>query len=64
MKRDLHRELEGARRRGWSVERTRGSHWRLKHPAGALVITAGTPSCPRSLANLRTDLRRIERRAS
>ena len=60
MKRDLARLLEAARRRGWSVERTRNSHWRLRHRTGALVVAPGTPSCPRSLLNLR----RVERRAA
>jgi hypothetical protein len=31
MKRDLRALLELARRRGWRVERTRKSHWRLRH---------------------------------
>ena len=64
MKRDLARLLDAARKRGWSVERTRNSHWRLRHRTGALVVAPGSPSCPRALLNLRADLRRIERRAS
>lgn len=62
MKRELKRLLAAARQRGWQVERTRGSHFRLRHPSGALVVASGTPSCPRALWNLRADLRRAERR--
>lgn len=62
MKRDLARLLTAARTRGWLVERTRGSHWRLLHPSGALLITGTTPSCPRALRNLAADMRRAERR--
>lgn len=63
MKADLRRLLAAARRRGWSVEKTRSSHWRLRHPSGAQVTAGSTPSCPRALMNLRADLRRAERRA-
>jgi predicted RNA binding protein YcfA (HicA-like mRNA interferase family) len=62
MKADLRRLLEQARRRGWQVERTKGSHWRLRHASGALVHTGSTPSCPRALLNLQAHLRRVERR--
>jgi hypothetical protein len=61
MKRDLARLLDQARRRGWSVGLTRKGHWRLRHPSGAVVHAGSTPSCPRSLLNLRADLRRAER---
>ena len=62
MKRDLRRLLAEARSRGWLVERTRSSHWRLLHPSGALLITGTTPSCPRALRNLMADMRRAERK--
>jgi hypothetical protein len=62
MKRDLRALLQHARQRGWRVERTRSGHWRLQHRTGALVFTGTTPSCPRSLRNLRADLKRAERR--
>ena len=63
MKRDLAGLLREARGRGWRVERTARSHWRLRHPSGAVVVTSGTPSCPRALRNVAADLRRAERRA-
>jgi predicted RNA binding protein YcfA (HicA-like mRNA interferase family) len=63
MRRDLARLLREARGRGWRVERTARSHWRLRHPSGDVVVASGTPSCPRSLRNVAADLRRVERRA-
>jgi hypothetical protein len=42
---------------------TRSGHYRLRHPAGGLLYAPSTPSDPRSIANLRADLRRAERRA-
>ena len=62
MKRDLRRLVEEARRRGWRVDRTGGDHLRLRHPTGAMIFAASTPSCPRALRNLQADLRRVERR--
>ena len=65
MKYDLARLLAAAaRRRGWEIERTRGSHWKLRHPGGGMVIASSTPSRPSALANLKSDLRRIERRTT
>jgi hypothetical protein len=63
MRRDLGRLLREARERGWMVERTAGSHWRLRHRSGAVVFTGGTPGCRRALLNFRADLRRVERLA-
>lgn len=62
MRRELARELEAARLRGWSVQPTRSGHLKLRHPDGPLVFTGSTPSCPRAVLNLRAHLRRIERR--
>ena len=53
MKRDLRALLDDARRRGWSVDRTRSDHWRLRHPSGAIVYSGSTPSCPRLSATPR-----------
>jgi predicted RNA binding protein YcfA (HicA-like mRNA interferase family) len=39
--RDLRRL---ARSHGWTIERTNGGYWRLRHPVtGAVVIAAATP---------------------
>ena len=50
-----------AERRGWVVDRTNGGHHRLRHPTGATVIVASTPSCPRAVRNAAAGLRRAER---
>jgi hypothetical protein len=63
MRRDLARLLQEAADRGWQVEQTNGSHWKLRHPTGAVVFTGGTPGCRRALLNFRADLRRVERMA-
>lgn len=51
-----------AARDGWRVEPTRGGHLRLRHPSGALVHAAGTPSDRRALANTLSTMRRELRR--
>ena len=61
MKAELSKLLAEAERRGWVVDRTNGGHHRLRHPTGATVIVASTPSCPRAVANAAAHLRRIER---
>ena len=61
MKRDLRALLDDARRRGWSVDRTRSDHWRLRHPSGAIVDSGSTPSCPRAVRNAAAAIRRVER---
>ena len=53
IQRDLKREFNFAR-----VEHTGGGHLRLVLPNGRAVYTASTPSCSRTLANLRRDVRK------
>jgi predicted RNA binding protein YcfA (HicA-like mRNA interferase family) len=51
--------LKLAEQHGWSVEGTKNGHLRLRHEqASGVVIVSSTPSDPRALANLRSDLRR------
>jgi predicted RNA binding protein YcfA (HicA-like mRNA interferase family) len=64
MKHDLAKLLRQASACGWQVVRTRKSHWRLRHPSGAVVVTSSSPSDCRALANLRAQLRRAERGAA
>jgi predicted RNA binding protein YcfA (HicA-like mRNA interferase family) len=59
LKREHVRE---AVREGWSASITRGSHVRLMHPSGALVIASGSPSDHRAAHQLCADLRRALRR--
>jgi hypothetical protein len=61
MKRALHQLLDEARRRGWQVDMTRNSHWRLRGPNQAMLFTGSTPSDHRGVRNLRSDIRRAER---
>lgn len=64
MKRELRTILTDAGRRGWQVERTERSHWKLRGPNNALIYTGGTPSDWRSIANLKAQIRRAERYAA
>jgi len=44
---------------GWTIERTRSSHFRFKSPDGKTMIICGsTPEDPRSLLNFKADFRR------
>ena len=61
MRHDLERLLRQASACGWQISRTRKSHWLLRHPSGAVVVTGSSPSDGRALANLRAMLRRVER---
>lgn len=47
-----------ARLPGWAVEHTRKAHVRVSPPGASPIIVAGSPSSPRALQNLRSDLRR------
>ena len=58
MKRDLRRVLDEARQAGWLASPTRGGHWRLTHPSGAILVTGSTPSDHRALRNLQAAIRR------
>jgi predicted RNA binding protein YcfA (HicA-like mRNA interferase family) len=53
--------LREARAMGFAIERTRGSHFKLTAPSGALVFAASTPSDRRAIHNIRADLRRALR---
>jgi predicted RNA binding protein YcfA (HicA-like mRNA interferase family) len=64
MKHDLARLLRQASACGWQLVRTRKSHWLLRHPSGAVVVTSGTPSDQRALRNTRAQLRRAEKGAT
>jgi len=65
MRHDLKELLRAAEARGWRVDATRrGGHVRLVHPDGGVVVASGTPSDHRALANLRAQLRRVERGAA
>jgi predicted RNA binding protein YcfA (HicA-like mRNA interferase family) len=48
---------------GWTVERTRNSHFRWLHPSGAIVISSSSPSDHRHWANHLSRLRRARSRS-
>jgi predicted RNA binding protein YcfA (HicA-like mRNA interferase family) len=58
---DLAKLLRQASACGWQLSRTRGGHWLLRHPSGAVVVTSGSPSDWRTLRNTRAQMRRAER---
>jgi predicted RNA binding protein YcfA (HicA-like mRNA interferase family) len=64
MRHDLAKLLRQASACGWQVTRTRGGHWRLRHPGGGVVVMSSTPSDRRALLNFRAQLRRAERGAA
>lgn len=43
---------------GCSVETTEGSHIKIAHPSGWVVFCSASPSDPRALQYVRSDLRR------
>jgi hypothetical protein len=47
---------------GYDVVRTSGGHYRLRSPAGPVVIAAFSPRSGRSLKMVEADLRRAQRR--
>lgn len=53
---ELTRELE---RDGWTVEKTKGQHLRLTHPAGYLYFCSATASDHRAIKNIRADINRL-----
>jgi predicted RNA binding protein YcfA (HicA-like mRNA interferase family) len=53
--------IDAARRRGWTISVTNGGHLRLRHPNGATVFTASSPSDRRARTAVAADLRRAER---
>ena len=59
---DLRALLSDARDRGWRTELTNGGHWRLTGPNNALLFTGSTPSDWRGLRNIRSEIKRAERR--
>jgi predicted RNA binding protein YcfA (HicA-like mRNA interferase family) len=51
--------LRAARRRGWTVVRTR-RHLVLRHPNGAVVTASASPKDRHATRNITADLRRAE----
>ena len=53
--------LDEIEQEGWTVEYTKGGHLRWRHPNGAIVFAASTPSDYRAWANHMSHLRRAVR---
>ncbi len=58
MPREMREMASAAVRSGWSVGIASSGHVRWRSPAGAVVATAMTPSCPHTIRN---DLARLRR---
>lgn len=58
MKKEVQQLLDRARADGWTVEKTKGSHYKLTHPSGALVYCSYTPSDYHAIKNIEGDMRR------
>lgn len=57
--RDFRPLAKVAERSGWTIEVSKTCHLKWRDPMGRLVtVSAGTPSDPRSVKHLRTELRR------
>lgn len=49
--------INDAKQQGWTVELTRGGHYKWVSPLGKFFFSSQTPSDNRALANLERDLR-------
>lgn len=58
MKKQIRELIRVARRQGWEVTTTNGSHLRWRGPDGGLVFTPSTPSDWRSIKNMTAQLRK------
>lgn len=56
--RDFRQVVRIAKAQGWRVEFTKKNHVRFLSPTGQMVVTSGTPSDHRTVANLIGQLRR------
>lgn len=57
MNKDIQVLLRSLKNAGWIIERTTRNHYKVTKGA-EVVVLAGTPSDPRSLRNMRAELRR------
>ena len=63
-RRELLQALAAYERRGWKVKKTRGGHFKLTSPGGAVVFAAHSASDWRAIKNTKARLERIEREES
>lgn len=61
MDKDSAKLLRAARKRGWTIRRSKRGHPRATWVDGTTVVVALTPSDHRAVHNLRASMNRIER---
>jgi hypothetical protein len=59
MKKDLRKLMREARQCGWTIRQTGSSHWLWIAPDGQRFYSASSPGDPRTIYNIKADLRRI-----
>lgn len=57
MNKELAKLMKLAIKQGWRVELTKKCHVKFYIPGGQIIVAASTPSDPRSIKNLRSQLR-------
>jgi ABC-type sulfate transport system permease component len=57
MHKELAKLMKLALRQGWRVELTRKCHIKFYVPNAGIIVASSTPSDPRSIKNLRSQLR-------
>ena len=57
MNKELAKLMKLAIRNGWRVELTKKCHIKFYVPTGGIIVSGSTPSDPRSIKNLRSQLR-------
>jgi len=63
--RDIEKIVREYRHKGWTVEKTKGMHWRFTPPGGGrYVIASGTPGNVSTINHIKADLKRCERGAA
>ncbi len=63
MNKDIRQMVRAAQKRGWELE-NHSKHDSMVHTSGARVFIARTPSDYRGIANVRQELKRVERAAA
>ncbi len=58
LKKKLRKIIREAEKQGWKSGLTRGGHIRLRSPSGGIVHASATPSDPRAIKNILSDMKR------
>jgi len=57
-RKDVEVLVQKAREQGWTVTKTKGSHYKWVSPLGGLFFSTSTPSDFRAIDNLKRDMKR------